>query len=240
MTPVHLSLEERIAMKSVTSIRTILLVAGVATALLAGPAAATTIANPSFETGDFTGWVTQDLGVPFFPLQVGGAGVDVGFGFFTSAPTDGAFAALHGFDGGGPGTIRIGQDITLSGGENIISFDYRAAWNLINFCSGCANRLFDVNVEVAGGGANLFNQNFLTAVAGTSVLDTGNLAGSVNLSAFAGQTVRLSFDFFIPESFTGPAFFQLDNIGAAPIPEPSAALLFGVGGLVVAGRLRRR
>jgi hypothetical protein len=173
---------------------------------------ATSVVNASFETGNFAGWVTQDLADPFVQLHVGGAGLTPGYGFFSSAPTDGSFAALHGFDGGGPGTIRIGQDIAVTADGTIIEFDYRAAWNLVDFCSGCSDRIFDVNIEVAGGGANLDSYNFLTATAGTIELDTGDITGVVDLSAFVRQTVRLSFDFFVPQYFTGPAFFQLDNI----------------------------
>jgi hypothetical protein len=60
---------------------------------------------------------------------------------------------LHGFDGSGPGTIRIAQDITVTADGTIIDFDYRAAWDLVNYCFGCSDRIFDVNIEVAGGGA---------------------------------------------------------------------------------------
>ena len=120
-------------------------------ALSPGAARATNVVNGSFETGNFADWVTQDLSNPFFSLRVGGAGLSPGFGFFVSAPTDGRFAALHGFDGSGPGTIRIGQDITITADGTIIEFDYRAAWNLVTFCGGCSDRIFDVNIEVAGG-----------------------------------------------------------------------------------------
>jgi hypothetical protein len=176
-------------------------------------ARATSVANGSFETGDFSDWVTQDLLTPYVPLQVGGAGLSpLGFDFFRSAPTDGNFAALHGFDGDGPGIIRIGQDIAVTADGNIIEFDYRAAWNLVSYCFGCLDRIFDVNIEVPGGGANLDSFNILTATAGTIELDTGDVTGVVDLSAFVGQAVRLSFDFLVPQDFTGPAFFQLDNI----------------------------
>src|SRR5215468_8288954 len=215
--------------------RPLFAVAAATTALLWSPGEirATGVVNGGFETGDFSGWVTQDLANPFVPLQVGGAGLSPGFGFFLSAPTEGAFAALHGFDGSGPGTIRIAQDITVTADGTLIEFDYRAAWDLVNFCGGCRDRIFDVNVEVAGGGANLENFNVLTATAGTLQVDTGNLTGAVDLGAFVGQTVRLSFDFFVPEFFTGPAFFQLDNVRVGQDPwVASGAVRTGNNGVV--------
>jgi len=169
--------------------------------------------NGSFESGDFTGWVTQDMISPFFPLQVGGAGITPGFGFFTSNPTDGSFAALHGFDGDGPNTIRIAQDVTLPAEALFLEFDYRGAWNN----SGLQDRLFMVNIEPSGGGAPLQTDTILIATAGTNVLDTGELHRSVDVSGFANSAVRISFDWFVPEYFTGPAFFQLDNVFVIPI-----------------------
>jgi len=56
----------------------------------------------------------------------------------------------------------------------------------------------------------------LTAISGSTNFDTGNLHGSVNISAFANQSVRLTFDWFIPESFTGPGFFQFDDVFVSP------------------------
>ncbi len=40
------------------------------------------------------------------------------------------FAALHGFDGDGPGTIKIFQDIVLPPGTTTLQFDYRGAWEV--------------------------------------------------------------------------------------------------------------
>ena len=94
-----------------------------------------------------------------------GAGSSPGFGFFTSAPTEGTSAALHGFDGDGPGTIEIYQDLTL-GGETALRFDYRAAWDLLNF-GAILDRSFEVVVEPAGGGVPLQTDLILTASAGT-------------------------------------------------------------------------
>ncbi len=163
--------------------------------------------NCGFEMGNFTSWVTQDMTNPYFPLQVGGAGLSPGFGF-VSDPTEGTLAALHGFDGNGPNHIRVAQDIAVPGG-GLLEFDYRGAWTIF---AGKSNRTFDVLIEPAGGGTPLATFNILTAMGGTAVADTRDQVGRVNLGTFGGQTVRVAFDWFVPQEFTGPAFFQLDNV----------------------------
>lgn len=177
--------------------------------------------NASFESGDFASWVTQDLAVPFFELQVAGAGLSPGFEFFVSSPTDGASAALHGWDGEGPGTIVIAQDISVPADATTVSFDYRGAWDLT--FGATLDRTFHVVIRSVGGGASLQAPDLiLTAGAGTTVTDTGDLLGQVDVSAFAGQAIRISFEWFVPEFFTGPAFFQVDNVrckGGAPPQE---------------------
>ncbi|MCH7479664.1 MAG: hypothetical protein IIA14_16380 [SAR324 cluster bacterium] len=69
-----------------------------------------------------------------------------------------------------------------------------------------------MEIEPASGGTALQSTLFLTAVSGTTNTDTGSLTGSINVSAFVGQTVQIAFEWFVPENFTGPADFQLDNI----------------------------
>ncbi len=92
-------------------------------------------------------------------------------------------------------------------------FDYRCAWDLFEF-GASEDRTFSVNIEPSGGGAPLQTDLILTAQAGTNALpDSGNnLVGIVDVSAFAGQAVRISFDWFVPQILTGPAFCQLDNV----------------------------
>ncbi len=203
----------------------------------AGPCSASNpVANCSFESGDFTDWVATDIASPFIPMVVGPGGVDPGFYFFVSAPTEGTYAALHGFDGDGPGTIEIAQDLFIPAGGGDLSFDYRGAWELTTF-GATVDRSFEVQIQPAGGGAPLQNDLILTAVAGETVLDTGPLTGEVNVSAFAGQNVRVAFVWNIPESETGPGFFQLDNVAlnegfltVAPVPTLGQA---GLGVLVL-------
>ena len=141
--------------------------------------------------------MTQDLTAPFFPLLVGGAGIDQDntddFGFFLSDPTQGVFAALTGFDGERPGTIRIAQDVVFLKGSNQLVFDYECAWNMASF-GATEDRTFEVNIEPSGGGAPLQTDLILTAEAGTTAIPNSgnNLVGIVDVSAFAGQSGLVS------------------------------------------------
>lgn len=164
------------------------------------------LANCSFESGDFTGWTIKDIAQPFEPAMVTTAGVNFGFGFFDTAPTDGVFVSLNGFDGGGPDTIEYSQDITLPIDAGELTFDYRAGWNMGDFCGGCTgSRIFTVEIQPSGGGAALASQDFLMANPGEVILDTGALSGSFSLNAYKGQSVRIMFLWTIPEDFAGPA-----------------------------------
>ena len=208
------------------------------------------ITNCGFETGNFAGWVTQDLSDPFFALQVGGAGLNPGEGLFSSDPTQGNFAALTGFDGDGPGTIRIAQDVLIPFGAEDLVFDYRCGWNLQTF-GATEDRTFSVNIEESGGGAVLQSDLILTALPNTQAIpdNGGNMTGIVDVTAFAGQSARISFDWFVPQTFTGPAFCQLDNVSigggivVADVPtlsEWGLILMAGILGIVGFMIMRRR
>ena len=82
----------------------------------------------------------MDLANPFFPLQVAPAGVSPGFGLFASQPTEGQLAAIHGFDGEGPGSIQIFQEVVLPAGSTTVELDYRAGWDLLNYIGELSRR----------------------------------------------------------------------------------------------------
>ena len=184
------------------------------------PPAPELLENGSFETGDFAGWIAKDMAAPFFPGQVVGSGVSTGPGFFVSEPTDGEFAAVSGFDGGGPDTIELGQDVDIPAGATsaTLSFDWRAAWNFL-FGSPGTVRTLAVVVEPAGGGAPLFSTTVLEANAAVEPVnpDTGPQSTSVDLTAFAGTSVRVKIVATIPDPFSGPGFLQIDNVSLQAI-----------------------
>ena len=197
----------------------------------------TLVPNGSFETDNFTDWVTSDISAPFIPVQVTGNGVSPGYGLFSTAATDGSYSAVNGFDGGGPGTIRIAQDIAITSSNAVLTFDYRVGWDMKDYGGSTQARTFAVTIEPAGGGATEATFLQLTAAPGTVTLDTGSLSGMVDLSAYAGTTVRICFDCVIPQSHTGPGFFELDNVRlsssltpfittASPLPSGSVGSLY--------------
>jgi hypothetical protein len=106
----------------------------------------------------------------------------------------------------------------------VIEFDYRAGW-IINPGPGSnAQRRFLVRVRNPGvnnqGGGVRATFPVIIVQGAQTVLDTGDQAGSVDLSAFAGQTINLSFEWESDETNQGPGFFQLDNVRARSTVAP--------------------
>lgn len=171
------------------------------------------IINGSFETGDFTGWQVKDINPPFYPLSVRMAGTTPGFGLFTAVPTNGRFMASHGFDGGGPGTIEISQDVIIPPGfDATLTFDWRAGWNYFSF--NPIPRTFDVVLENPTNGTVFLSRNLQTANFSQifQVEDSNPRSESMDISSLAGNNVRVKFIANIPQSFTGPGHLQLDNV----------------------------
>ena len=207
------------------------------------------IVNPSFEDngGSFDGWNIKELSRasnPQLPLTVVGPGYEYPaslfiagayiLDYFASQPTDGAFAAVHDFNGDDQGTLsttlvnrrELYQDLTLPAGTTTLEFDYRAAWELYRF-GATQDRTFGVEIQPAGGGTVLQAETILFATWGAGPPigtgfeeDTDNPTGVggpyppgiVNVSAVAGQDIRLMFVWNVPEPSTGFAYFQLDNV----------------------------
>ena len=78
-------------------------------------------------------------------------------------------------------------------------------------------------------------------MAGTTAIPDsgGDITGTVDISSFSGQAVRISFDWIVPGNFTGPAFCQLDNVivnPSNPIPTLSEwGMISAAAGLMLVG-----
>ena len=215
--------------------------------VLQSPAHGAEIMNGSFETGDFTGWIATDFTGAFIPISVEEGGTLTELDFFAPnevIPSDGKFAATHGFDGGDPlipeTAISIAQDIGVIAAGDLLTFDYRAGWDLITFSMpGDSDRTFEVLLEPEGGGMAAADAKFLilTAAIGTFTFndspnsDKGPQSEAIDLTRFAGMNARINFKWTIPDADTGPANAQLDNVAITSIivPEPTTLLLVGLG-----------
>lgn len=211
------------------------LVTGCIIAVATEHLAAAGFLNGSFETTTFSSWIATDIEQPFEEQAVVFANSSTAFeGFLGDSrviPSHGIFAASTGFDGEGPGAISLAQDVgvILEGDE--LHFDYRAGWDLLSFSQEEGlDRFFEVNVEPAGGGETLLTELILTAANRSQTngpnSDTGPMIASIDLSSLAGTDARVSFVWTVPESFTGPANGQLDNVRIENVPEPGVMIHF--------------
>ena len=183
------------------------------------------LSNGSFETGDFTGWIATDLSNPFTALSVN-----------ADAPTHGTFAATSGFDGSGPGTISIAQDIGILSPGSRFTFDYAA--HVDDFFNG-GERIFSVTLRPNGGGATIHSFEIWRSQAGTFT-DSGAASSNLDFSPYAGQNVRVSFELFVPGDQTGPGAFKVDNVSLTAVPEPATYGLVAGAGLMGFALWRRR
>ena len=81
-----------------------------------------------------------------------------------------------------------------------------------NYSGSTLPRTFAVTLQPSGGGTPLHTFTLLTAAPGTANPDTGPSSGSLDISTYSGRGLRVSFDATVPEFFTGPGFFQFDNV----------------------------
>ena len=123
--------------------------------------------NGSFETGNLTGWVTNDTANASSSLAVRNSPSNLGF--FTGSATDGSKFAYHPFSGTSgvnPGSISLAQDLVLPtgvpGAVVTLTFAFRAAW--IVGSSATDPRLFRVAVQPSGGGADSYSTNLVSTV----------------------------------------------------------------------------
>ena len=180
------------------------------------------ITNPSFETGDLTGW---EVGrsrrlmilprVSRFPWNISWDELE---GILWQ-PTDGEASLWVRWGGTVSGNLWLTQDVTVPTGLPLLVFDYRARWVRELSIGGQAqpqaswdvpDQHFYLVIQEAGGGAELARHLILLAPGGElrigssineytpSESDTGVLNAVVDMTEFAGQEVRLMLEWEIP------------------------------------------
>ncbi len=165
--------------------------------------------NGSFESGDFSGWTVVENANPFLPWTVGGGGGS-GSGFFPDAlPIDGSFLAYNGFDGA-PGEMYISQDIMVPNSGGTLNWSENIDYELASF-GATQDRIYEVQIRDA---SNNILEVAYQRVAQAGVIDNDNVWDShtFDMAAYAGQSIHITFWQQIPENFTGPAKFALDNV----------------------------
>eukprot|EP01116_Phalansterium_solitarium_P011486 TRINITY_DN27180_c0_g1_i1.p1 TRINITY_DN27180_c0_g1~~TRINITY_DN27180_c0_g1_i1.p1 ORF type:complete len:236 (-),score=57.59 TRINITY_DN27180_c0_g1_i1:49-756(-) len=160
--------------------------------------------NFGFEHGTLREWVANDVRGAAYPLAVVTAGKTPYDAFFSSQPTEGKYSLVTGFDGCGPGDITLTHYKMVTSDQQCVKFDFRLQYDLTN-----ANQNRKLSVIIAQGS---------TAETATIVtLPKGKKAtmnwsqGFASLKRFSGN-VSITFDWSVPECFSGPAWFEMDNV----------------------------
>lgn len=187
------------------------------------------IVNGSFETGNLSGWTTGGYIDPFYAPAVRGSGQRPSFAqFFTTLPTDGTKVFSQVFDSDATADPWLGQGIGMVQSGDLLSFDYRLGWDYTQGRPATMTRSFLVKVFDTDTMELLFSEEVFNAdLSQMTVLDTGPLTHSLDLTPYAGRNARVEFVLHVPELHTGPGHFQLDNVQVVPEVGTWSILLVG-------------
>ncbi len=174
------------------------------------------LTNGSFENG-FAGWITSTIstggtGTPYATWAILSAGQSNGM--HGATPQDGSKIASNGFDGGGPMQFTMYQDVAIPAGVIAnLSWKDRIDWNMTSN-GALTPRLYQVQVRNPGTNSvsGILHQFSTGSNPVRSAGDTNWQSHSVDVSAYAGSTVRVFFYENIPESYTGPAQIDFDAV----------------------------
>ncbi len=181
------------------------------------PALAATelITNGGFETGNFSGWTATHI----FDNPGGNVWCDSWRVVTTTpcvfepvTPPTGTYMAFNSIDGD-PMTYIMYQDVTIpSGSTALFSFMYRAQWYNYNR-EWTQTRTMDIQIRNTSNTVLETIHHFSTGNAVCCFIheDTQWITVSADLSAYAGQTIRLFITEDVPQVYSGGSQIYFDN-----------------------------
>jgi len=192
-----------------------LLLTAMCSCLFSVGANAATITNGSFETGDFTGWISTGTGNNVTPNE---------------GSTDGIYAAS--FNGGevvGNGTLSQ-SFTTVIGNTYLLDLDY----GVFGVPTNSIPNTQSLRVELIGG-STLLSQILTDTGSNPNVFTTYSFGFTAD-----STSTTLSFTDLTTLSQSASTDFVIDNVSVSPVPVPAAAWLFGSGLLGLIGAARRK
>ena len=225
-------------------LRVVALAVALGVCLAPAVARAATVVNGGFETGDFTGWHEQDQAGSAGSWQVYSGTSSPLNGFTIPAPPQGMFAAIT--DQTKPASNILYQDVALeAGAKHTLSLYvyYTSQAPIANpptldYTTSFPNQQFRIDVMKPSAPLTSVNpSDILLTVFATKTGDPESLSPTlikVDLTPFAGQTVRLRFAQVDNQFFNNAGF---DDVTIASTPAATTAPASGVtvGGATLNG-----
>lgn len=190
------------------------------------------IKNGSFECGSFAGGWNVNSQIlddeicsrPFTVLQ---NSFDICTIVPDIFPTDGSFASFLSFDGNAGDFTTLSQSFVVPSEDFIIedatlSFDFAVNFDTTVGAQPTMPRTLKTRFTIDGVTLNLNEQSFGVPEALNSIQERINVDVLEILRANQGKQIVLSFEAFIPETFTGPSKAMIDdvvlNIATSEVP----------------------
>jgi hypothetical protein len=216
-----------------------------------GASATPVLVNGGFESGSLAGWTASGANAGScdtnFNVSASGSAANCdGYSPIPPtfvAPVSGSYAAYASFDGNGPEHHTLTQAFNIAAGATVLNIDWQDA---LGFGSGWIfpqPRVFTVNLLKANGSleATLFSESFTNTASGILQNWTSHDIDASIYLADLGPHAKLQFDLYVPQSFTGPGAFGLDNVAVVTsVPEPASLALAGLALTALAFTLRAK
>ena len=168
------------------------------------------IVNGGFETGNLVGWTAADNGLnPSGPWAVAGAG-----GGFSgdSDPLEGDFSAFNGFAGDAGLEYELFQDVAIPAvSAATLTTNHRIQFDSLGNVS-TQDRVLEISLRDTDNALLEILYTDLISLNGEPYTDLGWNTQAFDVSAYAGQNVRVHLREIVPEASTGPALIQFDDV----------------------------